>query len=242
MASGYLRLRKELAELLFEQHQMMLVQGPNLEARWQQLFGPLVVELEQLLLEHRRLRRSLEILRAAHVKGEQVDPEVLERQLAQELWEHRRRLTELKDKQDAAEQRLRKLRSPETSAALRSLYRQLVKRLHPDLHPQQDARQQQLWFEVQQAYQWGDFARLETLAAVTDDDFEERPGETERLRQRLRELSQDLQEMRQQFPFSHRSQLEDEGWIQGQIHRYKLEIVLERQRLARTRAVFEEFR
>lgn len=241
MASGYLKLRRELAELLFEQQQLLLVQGPNLEARWQQLFGKFAVELEQLLLEQRRLKRSLEMRRAAHVRGQTLDGAELETRLDQELWEYRRRLRDLKDKQEAGEQRLRRLRSPETSAALRSLYRVMVKRLHPDLHPHQDAQQQQLWFEVQQAYQWGDFARLETLVAITDDEPQEEPGEVDRLQRRLGELSQDLQELRQRFPFTLAGHLGDAGWVEEQIQRYKLEIVLERQRLSRLQAQLEEF-
>ena len=241
MAPGYLKLRQELADLLYQQQQLLLVTGPNLEARWHQLLGGYQVELEQVSLEHRRLRRQLDLYRAAHHRGEAPDPESVEKRLDQELWEWRRRIRDLKDKQEAASQRLRKLRSAETSAALRSLYRQLVKRLHPDLHPEQTPQQQQLWFDVQQAYQWGDFERLETLLAITDDQPLERPEEVPRLQARLNQLSEDLQKLQESFPFHLQKQLADPHWQEEQIHRFKLEIVLQRHQCDKVKAVLEEF-
>ena len=119
------QLRRELAELLFEQQQLLLVQGPNLEARYQAALGKYQNELEQLRLDLRRARRSLELRRSCLVRGQDLDVAALEHQLDQELWQYRRHLQDQKDKQEASEQRLRKLRSPEASAAMRSLYRQL---------------------------------------------------------------------------------------------------------------------
>ena len=235
------QVRRELSDLLFEQQQLLLVQGPNLEARFQSLIGKYQGELEQIQLDLRRARRSLELRRSHLVRGESLDLAQLERQLDQELWQYRRRVQDQKDKQEAGEQRLRKLRSAETSAAMRSLYRQLVKRLHPDLHPVQTQQQQQLWFDVQKAYQWGDWERLETLLAVTEDEFEETPEELARLQARLGQLSLDLRELRQSFPFSLSQQLEDKGWIDQQVGQLKLEIVLERQRLAKVDSVLQEF-
>lgn len=236
------QVRRELSELLFEQQQLLLVQGPNLEARFQALLGKYQSELEQTRLDLRRARRSLELRRASLVRGQALDLVALERQLDQELWEYRRRIQDQKDKQEASELRLRKLRSAEASAAMRSLYRQLVKRLHPDLHPHQNPQQQQLWFDVQKSYQWGDWERLETLLAVTEDEFEESPEELERLRTRLKGLSLDLQQLRQSFPFSLAQQLEDKAWVEQQVAHLKLEIVLERQRLAKVDSVLQEFR
>ena len=229
------QVRRELAELLFEQQQLLLVQGPNLEARYQALLGKYQSELEQTQLDLRRSRRSLELRR------ESLDLEALERQLDQELWQYRRRIQDQKDKQEASEQRLRKMRSAETSAAMRSLYRQLVKKLHPDLHPSQTPQQQQIWFDVQKAYHWGDWERLETLLAVSEDEFEETPEELARLKARLAQLSQDLQMLRQSFPFSLQPQMDDPSWVDQQVSQLKLEIVLERQRLAKVDSVLQEF-
>ena len=91
-------------------------------------------------------------------------------------------------------------------------------------------------------YQWGDWERLETLLAVSEDEFEETPEELQRLQTRLKQLSLDLQQLRQTFPFSLAQQLEDKAWLEQQVAQLKLEIVLERQRLAKVDSVLQEFR
>jgi hypothetical protein len=48
---------------------------------------------------------------------------------------------------------------------LKSLYRQLVRALHPDAGVEMTAERQRLWDEVQDAYSWGDFHRLARLHA-----------------------------------------------------------------------------
>lgn len=241
LRSQLLQVRKEISELLFEQQQLLWVTGPNLEARYLAAIGRYDKELQQVQLDIRRARRHLEIRRAALQKNLQLVHEDVEKQLDLEFLQWRRQLDEEDERQAANQQRLRRLRSPESSSIQRSLYRQLVKRLHPDLHPQQTPHQQQLWFEVQQAYQWADWEKLETLLAVSDDEFEESLQELERLRQRLSQLSQDLQELRQRFPFNLGGQLEDECWVEQQAGQRKLQILLERQRLNKLEAMLQEF-
>lgn len=51
---------------------------------------------------------------------------------------------------------------------LKDLYRQLVRRLHPDVRTNEADSSNDLWHEVQQAYQRGDVDRLEMLQALTD--------------------------------------------------------------------------
>lgn len=233
--------RRELADLLFQQQQLLWVVGPNLEAQFANSIGRYDQELQQLQLQIRRTRRHLEIRRAAWQKSQTLEAEQVERQLDEEFLDWRRRLLEEEERQEAQQQRLRRLRSPETSSILRSLYRQLVKRLHPDLHPHQDEAQKRLWFEVQQAYQWADWKRLETLLACCDEDFEESPEELLRLKERLARLSEELQALRQQPPFSLETQLQQPEWVEQQAAQRKLHILLERQRLSKLEAMLQEF-
>lgn len=60
--------------------------------------------------------------------------------------------------------------APETpaDARLKELYRQLVRRLHPDLRADGNAAASALWHEVQEAYAATDVAQLEILLALSD--------------------------------------------------------------------------
>jgi hypothetical protein len=54
---------------------------------------------------------------------------------------------------------------------LRSLYRKLVRRLHPDANPHQSARNREIWHEVQMAYQARDVEKLELAAGRLELDL-----------------------------------------------------------------------
>jgi hypothetical protein len=56
---------------------------------------------------------------------------------------------------------------PEQSR-IKELYRQLVRRLHPDTRAESDAEVSAIWHDVQEAYSSGNVERLEMLLAITD--------------------------------------------------------------------------
>ena len=49
---------------------------------------------------------------------------------------------------------------------LKTVYRAVVRRLHPDMNPGLSDYDRQLWYEAQSAYEKGDIERLETILAV----------------------------------------------------------------------------
>lgn len=53
-------------------------------------------------------------------------------------------------------------------ARLKEVYRQLVRRLHPDMRADGDAEVSTVWHEVQEAYAAGQLERLEMLLALID--------------------------------------------------------------------------
>jgi hypothetical protein len=240
-ASALNQARKELAELVFEQQNLLLVVGPNLEARFLARLGGLELELLQQQIENRRLIRQIELCRAALNQQQSLPREAIVAQLEEELADWRRQLRERQDKIQGSQSRLKKLLTPESSAAVRTLYRQLVKRLHPDLHPHPSERQKELWYAAQQAYQLSDWARMETLLAVTDEEWDETPEELARMRSRCADLRDDIGRLRQQYPHNVAERLQDEEWIRGQEGQLKLRILLERQRTAKLQAVLQEF-
>jgi DnaJ-class molecular chaperone len=92
---------------------------------------------------------------------------------------------------------------------LKSLYREVAKRIHPDLSsdPEDRMKRQQLMAEANEAYQMGDFARLKRILEEYESSPEAVPGEgvgaelvrvirkITQVRRRLSEIEQEIQKL-----------------------------------------------
>lgn len=106
---------------------------------------------------------------------------------------------------------------------LRDLYRKLVHRLHPDLHPEQTEWERELFLKIQDGYEKGDLDRLRELAeqleagmptdAVDNDSTEEWEERVNRLKEEIAKIREEIANMLQQFPFTYRDKLKNQDWI-----------------------------
>lgn len=215
-------LRAELADLLTEAHDLTHTVRPNLLAIYQTKLG--AWELAKLKAQFRvaRLKRTIELVQASLNHGGKPDMAQIEAQVREEqaLWEVKLKVAAAK--LQSAEQRLAHLLSHEHNTELKKLYYQLVKQLHPDLHPEQDHAMRQLWQQVQDAYDAGDLEKLRALSLLlhdpkpsqdTPDALEKLQKDHDALEKRVLELEQKIAEIEAQPPFTLRADLESEVWI-----------------------------
>jgi len=215
-------LRTELALLLTAAHDLVHTLRPNLLALYQTKLG--AWELEKLKAQFRvaRLKRTIELVQAALNRGGKPDMIQIEAQVQEEqvLWE--KKIHEAAAKLQSAEQRLANLLPDEQSAELKKLYHQLVKQLHPDLHPHQPAGDELLWQQVQDAYDAGDLEKLRALGLLlhnpqppenTAGALEKLQTEQAMLEKRIAELETKIKQLESQPPFTLREDLENEVWI-----------------------------
>ena len=107
---------------------------------------------------------------------------------------------------------------------LRDLYRKLVHRLHPDLHPEQTEWERELFLKIQDGYEKGDLDRLRELAeqleagmptdAVDNDSTEEWEERVNRLKEEIAKIREEIANMLQQFPFTYRDKLKTKTGFQ----------------------------
>ena len=129
---------------------------------------------------------------------------------------------------------------------LKRLYRQIVKRLHPDVHPNPTDREKDLLNRANKAYKEGDLEEMrriwEELAGIEQD--EESFDDTEEGRERLRELltklrkrcaalEEEIRQIKISFPYTIKSLLDDDEALE-QKHRELVE------QLAEVRALFDK--
>lgn len=89
-------------------------------------------------------------------------------------------------------------KAPAADDMIKQVYRQLVRRLHPDLNPELPEELREKWFEVQQAYDDRDLARLEMILSACengdggDESFIERIQSLSRLKSLIKSVAKKL--------------------------------------------------
>ena len=139
--------------------------------------------------------------------------------------------------------------SPVDARELKQLHRELIKRLHPDLHPGQPEEAERFFCVAQAAYENGDLDVLRAVAVATegmgeesiDADMSEDEAsiELELVLAHERVVEQQLKELKRSNPYALKEKLEDGAWVIRRTAELKNQI--EEQKAA-VRAYDERFR
>lgn len=108
---------------------------------------------------------------------------------------------------------------------LKSLYRKIVKALHPDNKKNRTGKDDELLMEAKKAFEEGNLERLRQIAEmIEDEDVEKRFGNNpedlealkdlkERLKTRMMQLEREVQHIKSSFPYSEKDFLADNGAV-----------------------------
>lgn len=163
-------LRGEYADLLSEYAELSGPVRANLETLYMVHLGRLEYRIFSQQVAIRRVRREIALYQAAANSGERIDPETVERTVTAEFAEYTAQLKAKKaELQRADELYLAKKLSAEDSKALKELYHDLVKKLHPDLNPDLPPKAKEIWLRIVDAYKHGDWIELNILADMAYD-------------------------------------------------------------------------
>lgn len=218
-------LHSELVSLLLEREDLVHVVRHSLEALYLASFGPLKHELLALQVTNRRMVRRLELMQAALNRGELPDLSEVDRALDAEFLEWEVRLRLERARIDTALDMLEHTVSPADERALRSLFRTLALKLHPDVNPKQTPEAAQLWLAIQDAYGRGDLGRMKALALLAEghgfpppalDSLEALRARRSELQEQVRGIVARLAEIRETWPFTLAAKIEDAAWVEEQ--------------------------
>lgn len=216
-------LRDEYADLLAEYAELTGTVRPNLETEYMMTVGRKEHQLFSMQVEIRRLKREIALYQAALNRGEHTAPEAVKRIIEREFAEYLEQLEEQRKKVREAELLFgTKKLSPEESKAVRKLYHDLVRKLHPDLNPELPPQAAELWHRIVEAYKSSDWKALHLLADMTEEFFAGRrdaPGtpatlellreQQDRLEKKIKGLRETIQEIQTRPPFTFRELLSD---------------------------------
>ena len=225
----YERLQLEYAALVAERDELENSEGPRLTALYMEAVGQLQYEVLVLRYEIALLKQKRDLLQAYKNRGETADLNYVDEQVeaTAKTYNENIQREEEKIKQAKAyieEQKEEEKKNQENEKReLRDLYRKLVHRLHPDLHPEQTEWEKELFLKVQDAYEKGDLEKLRELAqqleagmpadAVNNETTEEWEERVNQLKEEIAKIREEIEKILQEFPFTYRERLNNPEWI-----------------------------
>ena len=219
--------REEYAKLLAEYDDLTGAVRDYLETEYMMRIGRLEYRLFSLQIEVRQLKREIALYQAAKNRRETVSAAEVDAIIAREFAEYKSALAEQQQKIRQAEERhfCPKL-SVADSKALRTLYHDMVRKLHPDLNRELPEEAKRLWVRIAKAYRNSDWQELNILADMVYDLLDGRkpavdtPNRMEQLLEEQRriaaktsDLRKRMGEMRGHPPYSYMELLKDDKAI-----------------------------
>ncbi len=211
-ANMYLKQMQRTVEIL--QAQMNQQQEPSMEKAEEQ------AKKENKEYED-DLNRKAEEAREFKKKWEESQWSKYDRQ------EKETREKEQKEKKQTENEQKEEEKEETAADKIKGLYRKIVKRLHPDVHPNLTEHEKELWNRAVKAQQEGDLSQLEKIwdelsgMDAPEDVFDDTPEGRERLRElleklktRLRLLELEIEHIKADFPYKLKSFLEDPAAVE----------------------------
>lgn len=164
-------LRQKVVDTLLEIDNINLQVNPHILANYAKSIGYLETDLYKWQLRARRAKRKYSHAQAAANKGEAIALDSIENKLDEEFTEWEAKLSTLLGEQLRLLEALSGSRplSPTATRELKALYKKLIKRLHPDMHPGLTEEAQRFFLLAQGAYENGDLTMLRAIDTATED-------------------------------------------------------------------------
>ena len=224
-------------DLLVEIDDIRLRQIPIITAEYEVKIGCWQAELLRAQIAVRRAKRKLELARVYENRDEKIDIVACEHQLDEELreWHDKLVATMARYKEAVGFKSSLKPLSANKFNSVKSLYRKLAKRLHPDLHPG-NPEAAELFLMANQAYENGEFEVLESLEVATrnfegygDEDtsrmsIEELQVELEICEAHVSVLLEQIEQIKRSHPYCYKSLLDDPVAIDREARNYQKKI------------------
>ena len=218
-------VREHIAALLLEIDDIVLQVNPQIEAEYATKIGYLENDLMRWQIAARRAKRRYTLAQARVNAGLSFESNEFEAQLDDELSEWESLLAKSVSAFLEATELLAGSRalSPAESRELKQLHRELIKRLHPDLHPGQSQEAARFFQVAQFAYENGDLLTLRSIAVATEglgeDDVpsfsseDEAYAELELALAHERVVEQQLKGLKRSNPYVLKEKLDDGAWV-----------------------------
>ncbi len=216
-------LKKKILSLIVERDELLYQTCLNLKADFMVKIGNLEYQSYKLEIEIRRVRRKIELIQAQINRQKIPDLKAVEDQIEAEFQVYQSKIDSKAEEIKAAVERVGNGMelSKEDSAELKTLYRKIVKSLHPDLHPDVTEEQIKLFQTAVQAFENGDLNLMQSISAVVEEESsdlaadimtlrEERKKQITQLEIQVETLENRIKEIKSSFPYNQIEFLSDD--------------------------------
>ena len=232
-------LQQEYSDLVAERDDLEM-EGPQLEALYMETVGQLQYDMLILQGDVALLKRKRDMLQACINRGEKPDWPVIEIELKVTFGQMNEKLKEEEEKLNKAKEFIKQhiqeeeARSDEEKLEIKQIFKRMVHRLHPDLHPDQTEWEKNLFLKVQEAYFKRDLEKLRQLelelesgmpfTSVEKATIEEWEERVENLKARIAALKEEIKLMVSRFPFTYRDKVYNQEWVAARKEELQVQI------------------
>lgn len=212
------KLRTEISMLLLERDELRLVICKNIETAYMLALGSSEYKAFELQCKVLRLRRKIDLIQAKKNRQEKIVLSAIEETLDEEFAEYQRQLDEQINKMNKALDHSKGTPlTEEETKEIKKIYRNIVKALHPDLHPEVTPAQVQLFQNAVEAYEHGDLNSLRIISTMVAEPLVVEPSESaltvlakekDRLSKTLELIREQIAEIKSEFPYTMRELVE----------------------------------
>ncbi|WP_296797591.1 hypothetical protein [uncultured Methanobrevibacter sp.] len=203
-------LKDQLAQLILQYDNLISHVGPEIERQYVLKFGILEYELYNLELKIDKLKRKLQLIQIEINHGNEIDLDKIERILQEEFEEYEKQVQAQIDEIKSLEENTPEKLSESDTKKLKKLYRMLVKKLHPDLNPNQTFFELNLFYRAVYCFEHGDLKGLESVAAILPENAGEETTQIDDLKRLVQEYEDKVMELKKKYPFNKKELLEDD--------------------------------
>ena len=217
-------LKKDFTELFAQKDDMLTQEEPILTALYLTNIGQKQHQKFSLQVEIKMLKQRIDLYQSYFNRNQYPDTQSIEKKIDKLFSNYRKQLEEEAKRIAQAKNLLKDgFLSVEEVKKIKDVYRQIVKRLHPDINPDVTNAEKDLFIKAQAAYDLNDLITLNAILLSLDNagaKVESTPPDLKTtvatLEDHVSKLKDQIEKLKNQFPFTFREKLADEVWVEAE--------------------------
>ena len=228
-------LQEILTILLTQRDELEYQTCKNLEADYMVKIGALEYKAYEFLWKVLRLKRKIELVQKRINTQKKISIDKIEEQLDVEYQEYAEKLQQQMESINHALHRKKgELLSVEDTIELKTIYRNVVKKLHPDICPNGTSQEEMLYQNAVEAYKNGDIETMRAIGILLEEVSEKKEctdGVSVLLNRKIRlekqcvTVQESIDLIKQSFPYNQKVILMDNKRVEAR--KKELEAVIE---------------